>query len=329
MNDVLTPPAAVGVMCHRFREDGDAAEGLGALTASEFEAILRHVGLDRLLTPEEWLARLAEGRLRAEDRCVTFDDGLRCQWTVARPVLDRLGLRAFWFVYTGPSAGVPVRSEVWAWAAARVGGMPTLITAVLARCTPEARAALDGPEFAAYAAHLRPVAPFYTDDDLRFRYLRNTPAWSGVLAEAVGAALADAGVEEAEVAADLWMSPADWKALCDEGHEVGLHSHSHPFDLAALPVARQREEYATNARLLAAATGRAPRTVAHPLNAYSPETLDVLTDAGVVCGFRANRARVPWTRPHLELPREDAATLIAAVRHDDAVATYPDARTRR
>src|SRR3990167_6501841 len=95
-----------GIMFHHFHGEGHYV-GQGSISGREFEDILQFVGLKRILNPEEWLGRLETGQLKDEDLCLTFDDGLLCQFDVAFPVLEKYGLRAFWFVYSSVFEGKP------------------------------------------------------------------------------------------------------------------------------------------------------------------------------------------------------------------------------
>lgn len=309
----LAPPSwagAYGVMFHRFRDASVPALWQGAVTADEFETVLRGVGLERFLHPEEWMARLASGRLAERDRCVTFDDGLRCQFDIALPVLDALGLSAFWFVYTRPLAGQPVMGEVYAWAAAHLGGMPVMIREFLARCPAVLHDALATDDYAAYVHRLKPVAPFYSDDDLRFRFLRNHPALTATFEQTMDAVLADHAIHARSLVPHLWMDATALQVLTDRGHVVGLHSHDHPYAMETLSRDEQHSQYAMNLAHLEAATGRRSVCMSHPLNSYNADTLEVLTSLDVRCGFRANLAVPPGGGSRLELPRDDSANLL-------------------
>ena len=44
--------------------------------------------------------RLERSELRHNDIVLTFDDGLRCQYDIALPILNKHGIGAFWFVYS-------------------------------------------------------------------------------------------------------------------------------------------------------------------------------------------------------------------------------------
>jgi hypothetical protein len=48
--------------------------------------------------------------------------------------------------------------------------------------------------------------------------------------------------------------------------------------------------------------------VAHPVNSYEPQTLDLLDAMGVKVGFRSNMFKTDFS--YLEYPREDCANVI-------------------
>src|SRR5881275_3006218 len=58
-----------------------------------------------LITRDQLLAAVTDGRDLPEHACMlTFDDGLRCQFELALPVLERLGAPAIFFVPGMPLA---------------------------------------------------------------------------------------------------------------------------------------------------------------------------------------------------------------------------------
>lgn len=307
-------------MFHRFQASGGATRWQGAITAGDFEQILLYVGIERILSPEEWIARLDEGRLAAGDLCLTFDDGLKCQMEHALPVLERHGLRAFWFVSSCVAHGRPIKGEVYSYVAGRSGGMESLIEEFLDRCSADMRGQLTGEAFRVYAAQMSVVAPFYSPADVQYRFLRNQPrnteAFEGVMDDIVRRR----GFDPAGLGRCLWLADEDLETLADRGHVVGLHSYDHPYDMASLSRAEQWDQYERNFRHVAEATGRRPISASHPLNSYSDDSLAILSELGIRCGFRANmeppagRSRNP---DRLELAREDSANLVSMMTRSD------------
>lgn len=300
-----------GLMFHRFAATAEAATKHQALSGAELEQVLVRVGVENILTPGEWLRRLADGSLESHHRCVTLDDGLRSQWEIALPVLDRLGLKAFWFVYSCVFQGQPVKAEIYRHLAAELGGVAALLTELRHRA-PTLLAALESREFTDYAEHTRAVAPFYTHSDLEYRYLRNRTKGREEFELVMDNLVREFGCSD--LASRLWLTEVELRALAASGHQIGLHSYDHPYAMAELTRPEQRRQYQRNLEHIAAVTRCAPRSMSHPLNSYNEDSLRILQELGIRCGFRANMLHPFSPSRALELPREDSVTLLSLVR---------------
>ena len=89
-----------GLMFHRLCDKKKDLKVPGTLTKKNFEDIIKFVNPKRILTPLVWLDRLKKNQLEKKDLCLTFDDGLLSQKKIALPVMNKYGLKAFWFVHT-------------------------------------------------------------------------------------------------------------------------------------------------------------------------------------------------------------------------------------
>ena len=298
---------AHGIMFHHFWDDTHP-RGQGAMSADELERMIRRLGPDRILPPREWQRRAEAGALAADNLCLTFDDNLRCQFDVAVPVLRRFGLAAFWFVYTSVLQGKLERLELYRlFRTLRYPSPEAFHEAFLAvvLAGPDADPARRRLATFRPADHLRDF-PFYTDGDRTFRFVRDEVLGPARYFDVMDRMMA--GVDTAALARGLWMGAAELRTLHAEGHVIGLHSHTHPTRLGALPAAGQRAEYAANHAVLTDLLGERPTTMSHPCNSYSADTGPVLDALGVRLGFRANMAQP--ARGRFEFPREDHANLL-------------------
>ena len=107
----------------------------------------------------------------------------------------------------------------------------------------------------------------------------------------------------------LSFSEKDLVKLHKNGHIIGLHSHSHPTNLKALPKDRQNLEYTTNKEVLSSIINANIYSAAHPVNSYNAQTLDILVNLGIEIGFRSN-ALLKDAPSNLELPRVDHINII-------------------
>ena len=101
-----------GIMFHHFH-GGSHLPTQGSIDAETLCKLIDQVGREHILNADEWFARAENNALQPKDVCLTFDDALRCQLDVALPVLQKLGITAFWFVHTSMLTGEPSRLEIY------------------------------------------------------------------------------------------------------------------------------------------------------------------------------------------------------------------------
>ncbi|MBF0213719.1 MAG: polysaccharide deacetylase family protein [Magnetococcales bacterium] len=306
---------AHGLMFHHFCDEVHP-KGQGAITAAEFSALIDHVGRDRILDAEEWLRRHERDRLGPEDLCLTFDDGLRCQYDIALPVLRRHGLTAFWFVYSSVFEGNVEPLEIYRYfRTVAFSCVEDFYRSFFAQAQAQhptlCAAGLDGFDPDRYLS----AYPFYTRMDRQFRYLRDrvlgAERYDGVMMTLIR----EAGFDTEALRERLWMTDDQLRILDGEGHRIGLHSYSHPTVLADWPIERQEEEYRRNYEHLSGVLSRPPQVMSHPCNSYHAETLTLLRRLGMRCGFCSSMHPVASRTP-LEWPRMDHALLMRSLLQD-------------
>ena len=299
-----------GIMFHHFH-GGRHPVGQGSISAEQFADMIEFVGRDKILDADEWQARANAGRLERGDLCLSFDDGLACQFDIAAPVMDAYDIRAFWFVYTSPLDGVLQRLELYRYyrdvAFDSVDEFYETFNNTLAETDwwPEIKTALAGFNPAQYLKEF----PFYTEGDRRFRFLRDRVLGPERYFELMDALVAGEGYELETLSRSLFLNAETIRQLHERGHRLGLHSHTHPTRLEALDPQAQLEEYRTNRDCLEGLICEPVRCMSHPCNSYNDVTLTVLADMGIELGFRSNMQPLEQPGP-FRFPREDHANIM-------------------
>jgi len=304
--------AAHGLMFHHFC-DAKHPAGQGAITADQLSDILDYAGIHRILTPAIWAEKAAAGRLDPDDLCLTFDDALLCQIEVAVPVLDALDLKAFWFVYSGVFEGSSDNLEIYRhYRTVRFQSVDDFYDAFFATLA-QSEYISDFPLIVSNFSGLDYLREFsyYSDNDRLFRYLRDMVLGRQTYYKAMDHMIDNDAFYSRAVASEmLFMKEAHIKDLQANGHEIGLHSYSHPTLLSGLSPQEQRQEYERNADHLQKVLGRSSISMAHPCGSYDDGTLSLLRGLGVQIGFIATMALVEDT---LCLPRQDHSYMAMAL----------------
>lgn len=297
--------SAFAINFHHFYGENHL-KGQGAINAKELSSIIDYIGPERIKSPEEWSERSLKNQLDDKDVCLTFDDGLRCQYDVAFPILKERGIKAFWFVYSSVYDGIIERLETYRYYRTKefreVSDFYKIFDEILQqkgygdRVYEELkRIDLNGylPEYAAY-----------TLEDRWFRYIRDKILGSEKYFFIMDELLEKSAIDFGLLSDKIWLKDDQLKELQKYGHQIGLHSYSHPTAIAELDEETQRSEYQKNFQHLNDCLGVAPRAVSHPCNSYNEVTLKILQDMGITLGFRANTS-TKKEYSLLEQPRED------------------------
>ncbi len=302
-----------GIMFHHFYDHAHP-KGQGAISANDLEKIIRFLGPDRILTAKEWAQRSLARTLRPGNLCITFDDNLLCQYDVALPILRHFGITAFWFAPTAVLEGNLERLELYRFfRTTTFDTIDDFYSAFFRTIEHSAYAAIVEPAMMTFKAdqYLKDFT-FYTSNDRRFRFIRDHVLGPDKYNNIMDSMLDAADFDRRTTGRRLWMTEAMLRELASDGHIIGLHSHTHPTNLAALDRNDQLTEYQKSKARLTEIIGSEPITMSHPCNSYNRDTIDVLKELGVKIGFRANMAmtEVP---SDFELPREDHANILKLV----------------
>lgn len=293
---------AYGLMFHHFH-DARHPSGQGAISADDLNRLLDAQG-ERVIGARAWAEGLLRGGLAEGAVCLTFDDGLRCQYDVALPVLEARGLTAFWFPYTAPLAGELDRLELYRYfRTVRFSDIDAFYEEFDAAWRTSAMATEVETALATFQAseYLREYT-FYSDGDRRFRFIRDRVLGGEKFFTIMDAMLANDGFDRAAASKALWMGVEELRHLRDLGHIIGLHSHTHPTSLIDLDADRQMWEFETNAGWLERTLDLAADCVSYPCGAYDDRLIGILAGRGVRIGFqsRMGLSNDPMTMPRLD-----------------------------
>ena len=295
-------------MFHHFHGSGHL-KSEGSFSAEEFDRSLNSAAkIATLLSAETFLEKALSGKLAENDICCSFDDGLQCQFDVAAPVLGAKKLKAFFFVNTGPHAGQPYVLEIF-----RIfrnqffenkeiffAEFDTTLQTTMSEMFSTAKKSLPEDYLTVY--------PFYTRGDRWFRYLRDEILTAEEYLKTMQLIIKAHGTSIDEINQKITMSRESITDLSDQGHVIGLHSHSHPTNITRITTAEKLSEYSVNSQYLSNYLSKAPNCMSHPNGVYDEDILRILREMEVFVGFRDNMDLVV-NRSNLEIRRLDSAFL--------------------
>jgi peptidoglycan/xylan/chitin deacetylase (PgdA/CDA1 family) len=301
-------------MFHHFYND--KPNGQGAINSADFESIITYYLKHnmKILDPLVWIDKSKKNLLNDNEVVITFDDNLNCQYKVALPILNKYKIKAFWFIYSSSLEKIGDKLELYR--QFRNNDFQDIEdfyqqffnTIFKTQYAESVGSGLLNFNPQNYLIDF----PFYTDNDRKFRYIRDKLLGSNSYCQIIETMMESFKVNRESLAKDLWISADDLIKLANDDHVIGLHSHSHPTDMANLSPIDQLIEYQTNQIKLTELVQVVPIAMSHPCNSYNSETLKILKRLQVKVGFRANMAKVNYS--NLEYPREDHANIMRKIK---------------
>jgi peptidoglycan/xylan/chitin deacetylase (PgdA/CDA1 family) len=308
-----------GIMFHRFHNVKDSFVGQGSISSNEFERIVKFVGVKRILNPEEWLFKLKSSSLKKSDLCITFDDCLKSQLKIAIPILEKFNIKAFFFLNTSVLyKNYDLKELVSYVALTKFKSFNDFFISFLEHININLNFFKKNKKYIEYSSKTKKNFKFYCEQDLQYRFIRDFFFSKKKFLKKINNFFYVKKISIKKLVPKIWMNKQDIKKLLIYGHTVGLHSHNHYSNFSKLNYIDQKREYLINFNYLKKISKSKILSMSHPLNSYNKNTLKILNDLGIVCGFRSN-----IYKPHnsskinpsnLEMAREDSANIIISLK---------------
>lgn len=297
-------------MFHHFHGGQHPEDQQGSVSSKMLEELVTRIGVHNIVCPAEHLEIVSKGLTSDGLFSLSFDDALKSQIDIALPVLENFGLKAFWFINSAPLQGTPINLEIYRkFRLNQFTSLQEFYTNFIRRVQETKRVSLNEFEIQKYTRRKRKEFPFYTVEDIQFRYCRDVLLSVEEYESIMNQMMAEAKVSHQDLLGSVWMTEVDLENLLKSNHEIGLHSFSHPTNISRMSKENQLAEYSRNLSHLSNFQHKI-KVAAHPCNSYSGTTLRVLFDLGISFAFKASPQksnRLSRRFKLLELPREDCA----------------------
>jgi peptidoglycan/xylan/chitin deacetylase (PgdA/CDA1 family) len=309
------------VMFHHFHNENHRPSQ-GSLSSLEFHKMLDWLSIRfNLIGAREYLAKFEKTELGNNDVCLSFDDGLLCQFDIAIPILEDRGLDAFFFSYSSAFTETPCNLEIFRYFRTNeFSSIDDFYNQFFELVENNFHSDLEKHRNIYLDLNYLNAFPFYTKNDKWFRYLRDQVLGVQNYEQVMMKLMGLKGFSKKNIADDLWMSEDNLEEISNLGHLVGLHSHSHPMQMSRLSYQDQYKEYKNNLDYLSAVIGDVV-CMSHPCGDYNSETLTILEKLGIRIGFRSNTSE-KIIKSKFEIPRNDQANVSKAMKQCSSVALF-------
>lgn len=305
-----------GIMFHHFhsnRKNTIHCKQQGSIDGEQLIKIISYLEEQNLhiLNADEYMYKLRNNSLEDRDVTFTFDDNLLCQYEVAKPILDQFGIKAFWFINTLNLLGENI-DYLEIFRHFRNYAYET-IHDFYCDFFSKVEAVISGDQYLKLCTFDPDLylleCPFYSAEDKKFKFCRDEILKNHSYEEIMFSLMENRNYDWKSLKNDLWMKEEQIRQLSDEGHVIGLHSHSHSTTIHNMSYEEQLNDYSQNKDYLEDICKKSIVSMSHPCGNYSNDTIQVLYKLGIEIGFLDHLYNgLPISK--LLLPREDHANLI-------------------
>jgi len=275
-------------MFHHFHDDGIHTKGQGSIDKDDFYKMINFIGRKNILDADVFFEKFKNNKLKENEVCLTFDDGIKCQIDVALPVLEELKIKSFFFVYTSLFDGKPDNLEIFRYfRMSYFNNIDEFYDSFYKSSN------LDLKDFFKKndneIKYRKSKYPFYSIEDIKFRLVRNNFLTKNQYEEIMFLMFDEKKFDYKDFYKKLFFQKSDLQTLNNLGHLIGLHSHNHPTMLEKLNYDEQKNEYEKSISSISNILEKPKNEIkymSHPCGSYNDDTLEILKGLGVELGFK-------------------------------------------
>jgi peptidoglycan/xylan/chitin deacetylase (PgdA/CDA1 family) len=306
-----------GIMFHHFHDKKIHTKGQGSIDKDDFKSMIDFIGRNNILDADVFFEKFKENKLKNNEVCFTFDDGIKCQIDIALPILEELKIKSFFFVYTSMFEGKPDNLEVFRYF--RMNFFDSINQFYLSFYK-----VLDKDLKIFFEKHNNKIKetkiklPTFSIEDIKFRLVRDIFLTKTEYEKIMFVMIKEKKFDFKKFYKDLFFQKNDLKKLDKLGHLVGLHSHTHPTLIEKLSYNDQKKEYENCLSSISNILDKPKNEIkfmSHPCGSYNNFTLEILKGLGIELGFQQITAVEPEknmkkvNNSFLEIAREDHANI--------------------
>jgi peptidoglycan/xylan/chitin deacetylase (PgdA/CDA1 family) len=277
-----------GVMFHYFHDNKQFKKSQGSLSIKDLKKIIKKIGIRNIKNPADFIFNLKK-KNRKKNICLTFDDSLKCQLKVALPLLEKLKIKAFFFVTTSIFTKTPNLLEIHRFFREKFFKNNEIFYEefykFLKKST-ELNQFLKKKKFK--IEKIQKMYPFYTFSDVQFRIVRDSYLSRRKYDSIMKSMFRKKKFNYKKKIKDLYFDKKDLIKIANKGHFIGLHSHTHPNTIANLNYKKQHKEFTLNKSIIEKITKKKVVSASFPRGDYNYNTLRIFKKINLSVAFKDN-----------------------------------------
>ena len=299
------------IMFHHFHDNYTFKKSQGSICKDQFYNIIKIIGKKNILNPNDFYERLISKKLTKHEICFTFDDGLKCQYKIAVPILEDLNIKALFFINTSIYDGNYMMLEVFRYFRSKYFKNIDEFYKIFFNNFNKNTLDIFFQKNKGHIKNKLKLFTFYSLNDIKFRMIRDYLLNEEDYFKIMKNMFRMKNFKTQDINKLLYISKKELRDLDKIGHSIGLHSHNHPIRISQLSYDEQSKEYKKNILILSkllSTNSMNIKFMSHPYGDYNQNTFKILKRLDIKMGFCRNLEKK--SKSNLEIARVNHANLI-------------------
>ena len=298
----------IGILFHHFNQNKKYYDSPGSLDKNKFFKFIKKYK-DLITRPEKFLKETNNKKI-----CLTFDDGLKCQYDIALPILEEFKIKSFFFVFTYPHEKTDLTIETIRYFRYKYFLNQKLFYKTLFRNIEDVKSVklnklnLFNEKI---ISHYKKHSPYYNLLDIKFKILRDNFLTNLEYNQIIASMIKQKKIDLKKLNKKLYMSKKEIKKISDLNHMVGLHSHYHNHKIHEHSYMQEFKDYKKNKLILEKIIKKKIITCSYPFGNFTINSEKILKKLKIKYAFCKNNKTklINKKEKNLYLPRQNISNI--------------------
>ena len=302
-----------GITFHHFFNNKFFLKGQGAINQNHFRKLINYIGRENIIDANEFYSLVQKNQYNERKVCFTFDDGLHCQYEIAKPILDEYKIKAFFFIFTSSITNKPDLLELYRYFRIKYykdinNFYQEFFEIYESICKLSIKHIYKRNNNKIIKQ--KKIYKFHTKNDLLFRIVRDHYCSDLEYNKIMSLLFKKNNFSKEQILKKLYMKASHIKNLHRSGHVIGGHSHSHFTNMGKRSLDTQLGEYKNCRNILSKTLDVPIYSMSHPCGSYNHNTIRSLRKLDFKMGFDSYlNNKINTKEYNFYLPRQDHSNI--------------------
>ena len=277
-----------GILFHHFHSKNAFYKSPGSLNKDNFLKFIREFK-KKILNPDDYLNDLKNKKNKSI--CLTFDDGLKCQYDIALPILNEFNIKAFFFIFSDSLNKNKITTETIRFFRYKYFQNQKLFYKKFFKLV-EIRKKINLKNSNLinhkYFLNIKKNSPYYSRQDILYKIVRDNILNLNDYNKIIRLMMREKKVDITSLNKKIYLDKKKIKNISDMGHIIGLHTHHHNHKINNYTYKEEYNDYKKNKYFLEKIIKKKINICSYPFGIFTKNTNKIIKTLNIDYAFCKN-----------------------------------------